>query len=365
LSTNVGEIDLSLILNSNKFSSQLKNIDGQANNAASKISASLSKIGKAAIAAFSVAAVSSFGKECIKVSSETANAWIGLNSILTGQGKSFQTAKSFINNYIEDGLVPLNNAVAAYKNLELRGYSSDQIKKTMGALKNSATFARQSTYSLGDAIQTATEGLKNENSVVVDNAGVTKNVAKMWEEYAASIGTTRDKLTQEQKIQAEVNGILEETKFQSHDAAIYANTYSGKIAQLNTAFTNMKTAIGNAIQPIAKLFVPVITAAVNIVTKLFTALAGLLSLFGLKADSVETVSNGMGNMAEQAGQASDKISGVGDSAKKAGKDAKKASNNLVAFDNINVLSKDSNSGSSGSGSGGGSGASGIKDTLDV
>jgi len=103
LSTNVGEIDLSLILNSNKFSSQLKNIDGQANNAASKISASLSKIGKAAIAAFSVAAVSSFGKECIKVSSETANAWIGLNSILTGQGKSFQTAKSFIISHFAAG----------------------------------------------------------------------------------------------------------------------------------------------------------------------------------------------------------------------------------------------------------------------
>ena len=61
--------------------------------------------------------------------------------------------------------------------MALRGYSSDQIKKTMNALKNSATFARQSTYSLGDAVQTETEGLKNDNSVVVDNAGVTKNVA--------------------------------------------------------------------------------------------------------------------------------------------------------------------------------------------
>lgn len=361
MSTNVGEIDLSLILNSDKFKSQLKNIDGQANTASSKISSSLAKIGKAAIAAFSITAIAKFGKECVSVASETANAWIGLNSILTGQGKSFQQAKSFINDYVSDGLVPLNNAVAAYKNLALRGYSSDQIKKTMNALKNSATFARQSTYSLGDAVQTATEGLKNENSVVVDNAGVTKNVAKMWEDYAKSIGTTRDKLTQEQKIQAEVNGILEETKFQSNDAAIYANTYSGKIAQLNTAFTNMKTAIGNVIQPLAKLFVPMITAATNAITKLFTSLAGLLSLFGLKADSVETVSNGIGDMATNADKASDAVGSVGDSASKSAKKIKKS---LAGWDEINKLDDNSDS-SSGSGSGSGGSSGGIKESLDV
>lgn len=361
MSTNVGEIDLSLILNSDKFKSQLKNIDGQANTASSKISSSLAKIGKAVIAAFSVTAIAKFGKECVSVASETANAWIGLNSILTGQGKSFQQAKSFINDYVSDGLVPLNNAVAAYKNLALRGYSSDQIKKTMNALKNSATFARQSTYSLGDAVQTATEGLKNENSVVVDNAGVTKNVAKMWEDYAKSIGTTRDKLTQEQKIQAEVNGILEETKFQSNDAAIYANTYSGKIAQLNTAFTNMKTAIGNVIQPLAKLFVPMITAATNAITKLFTSLAGLLSLFGLKADSVETVSNGIGDMATNADKASDAVGSVGDSASKSAKKIKKS---LAGWDEINKLDDNSDS-SSGSGSGSGGSSGGIKESLDV
>lgn len=364
MSTNVGEIDLSLILNSDKFSSQLKNVDAQANTASTKISSSLMKIGKAALAAFSVAAVVKWGKECLNVATETSNAWIGLNSILTGQGKSFDKAKQFINEYISDGLVPLNNAVAAYKNLALRGYSSDQIQKTMNALKNSATFARQSTYSLGDAVQTATEGLKNENSVVVDNAGVTKNVAKMWEDYAKSIGKTTNNLTQAEKIQAEVNGILEETKFQSNDAAIYANTYSGVMAKLSTAFTMLKTAVGNVIQPLAKLFIPIITTAVNAVTKLFTALSGLLALFGLKADSVETVSSGIGDLATQAGDASDAISGIGDSAKKAGKDAKKASNNLAAFDNLNVLSKDTDT-SSGSSGGSGGGSAGIKDTLDV
>ena len=116
MSTNVGEIDLSLILNSDKFNSQLNNVDKQANTASSKISSSLGKIGKAVITAFSITAITKFGKTCLDVATETSNAWIGLNSILTGQGKNFNNAKAFIQNYVADGLVPLNNAVAAYKN---------------------------------------------------------------------------------------------------------------------------------------------------------------------------------------------------------------------------------------------------------
>lgn len=365
MSQNVGTIDLELLLKSEKFKSELNGLQGQANQASTKISGALKGIGKAALAAFSVAAVVKFGKACLQVATETSNAWIGLNSILTGQGKSFSQAQKFIEEYVSDGLVPLNNAVTAYKNLAARGYSSDQIKKTMTALKNSATFGRQSTYSLGEAVQTASEGLKNENSILVDNAGVTKNVAKMWEDYAKSVGKSTNQLTQAEKIEAEVNGILEETKFQMNDASIYANTYSGKVAQLNFAFTTMKTAIGNVIQPIAKLFIPILTAAANAVTKLFTAIAGLMSMFGLKADSVETVSKGLGGVADNADKAANAVKGVGDSAGKTAKQAKKAALQLAGFDEMNKLT-DNSSSSSGSGSGGaGGGASALAESLDV
>ena len=123
----------------------------------------------------------------------------------------------------------------------------------------------------------------------------------------------------------------------------------------------MKTAIGNVIQPLAKLFVPMITAATNAITKLFTSLAGLLSLFGLKADSVETVSNGIGDMATNADKASDAVGSVGDSASKSAKKIKKS---LAGWDEINKLDDNSDS-SSGSGSGSGGSSGGIKESLDV
>lgn len=180
---------------------------------------------------------------------EYESASKGLESIVKGQGLSFNNAQGFIQEYISDGLIPLSDATLAYKNLAARGYNEDQIKKTMLALKDAAAFGRQSTYEYGQAIATATEGLKNENSVLVDNAGVTKNVAKMWQDYAKSMGKTTEQLTQQEKIQAEVNGILEESKHQNGDAAKYAETFAGQQAKSNAAVIELKKTYGDALIP--------------------------------------------------------------------------------------------------------------------
>ena len=49
-----------------------------------------------------------------------------------------------------------------------------------------------------------------ENSVLSDAAGVQKNIAKMYEDYAKSIGKSTDALTQSEKAQAVYNGIMDE-----------------------------------------------------------------------------------------------------------------------------------------------------------
>lgn len=279
--------------------------------------------------AFSIVTVVNFGKTCISTATEVENAWVGLNSIINGQGKSFDNAKKFIQEYISDGLVPLRNAVIAYKNLSLRGYNTEQIETVMNAFKNSATYARQSQYSLGDAISTATEGLKNENSIVVDNAGVTKNVAKMWKDYAKSIGVSYTNLTKQQKIEAEVTGIIEETKFQMGDAAKYSNTYSGQIARLSASFTNLKVKIGNILKVVVSNFLPVINNAINLVGKFVDKITNAFNNLGIQTDVVDTlsdVSNGVENTTENLEEMEEQ--------------AEEAEKRLAGFDKLNVLSED-------------------------
>lgn len=221
------------------FNKGTKNITSQMGSLVSVIKA----VGVTIAGAFAVKGI----KSTIDAAEELQNAMTGLKSIMDGQGRSFKNAENFINDYTKDGLIPASNAITAYRNLALRGYNTEQIEKVMTALKDSATYSRQSQYTLGEAVQTASEGLKNENSILVDNAGVTKNVAKMWQDYAKSIGKSSTALTQQEKIQAEVNGILQETKFQTGDAATYMNSYSGQVARLSKQWLTFKQTIGRSI----------------------------------------------------------------------------------------------------------------------
>lgn len=344
----VGEVAVNLALNSKGFS---KGVNQTIKSTENSFGSSFKKISGMIASAFAIGKVVQFGKASLDAAKASQSAWTGLYSIVDGTGKSFADAKGFIEDYISDGLVPLENATTAYKNLAARGYSTEQIEGVMTSLKDAAAFGRQASYSLGDAITSATEGLKNENSILVDNAGVTKNVAKMWDEYAKSIGTTANNLTQQQKIQAEVNGIIEETKFQTGDAATYTKTYAGRTAQLSTAFLNLKTAVGKVVGPIASAFIPVLVNAMNVMTKFFNKVQQLLSVFGFKWQDVVTknTANSISGIGDSASNTADSIGSIGDSASSTAKKLKRA---FGSMDEINVLNTNASDSSSGSGSSG-------------
>jgi len=334
------------------------------NDSADDLKDTLVEVANVVGIAFGIAAIVNFGKESVNAASALSSALLGLQSIVEGQGQSFRKANAFVDEYISDGLVPLTDAVKAYKNLAARGYDDEQIKKVMIALKDAAAFGRQSSYSLGEAVSTAAEGLKNENSILVDNAGVTKNVAKMWDDYAKSIGTTANNLTQEQKIQAEVNGILEETRFQAGDAAKLVNTYSGQVAMLGFNFQQLKVQIGNAIMPVVQAVLPGINAIIAALLKLAKVFAKVTALLFGKANAgtvgqvsanEEITSSGLA-AADATDKLADSTAGAGSASKKAAKDMKGI---LAGFDELNILA-DKASGSL-SGAAGGIGAGEIDD----
>ncbi|MDE6284687.1 MAG: hypothetical protein K2M17_02985 [Bacilli bacterium] len=325
-SISVGDVGVNLLLNRKAYDADVKNTLKSTENS---FKSSMKKVGAIIASAFAVKEVVNFSKSAVNAASEVQSAWTGLNSIVQGTGNSFKVAQDFITDYTKDGLVSVNEAVTSYKNLLSRGYDTSQIEGTLNALKDSASFGRQANYDLGEAVVTATEGLKNENSILVDNAGVTKNVAKMWDEYAASIGKTSNNLTQAEKIQAEYKGIMQETKFQTGDAITYANTFSGQVQRLTASFTSLKVAVGKVVTPIAQLFIPVINGAVTALTNFFNSIAKVLKLFGLEFKEVMTKSSApITNLTND-------ISGTGDAAVKAAKKVNKA---FADVDEIHVLS---------------------------
>lgn len=328
-----GSIRIDTRLNTKGFNAGTKQIE----NGLTNITASLKKLAGAVGLAFGVKAIIDFSRTSVKAATDMTNAMMGLQSIMEGQGRSFARAQQFINDYVNDGLIPATQAITAYKNLALRGYDDSQIQQVLIALKDSAAFGRQANYSLGEAVETATEGLKNENSILVDNAGVTKNVAKMWDEYAKSIGTTASSLTQQQKIQAEVNGILEESKYQVGDAAKVANSYSGEILRLGFSFNNLRIAVGNALIPLAQAVLPSINAIITALTRLANVFAQVTTaIFGKQAKAQEQIAKTATAGAKAENNLDKATKQAGNATEKAGKQAKGA---LAGFDELNILAE--------------------------
>ncbi len=165
----------------------------------------------------------------------------------------------------------------------------------------------------------------------------------MWEDYAKEVGVSTNDLTQAQKIQAEYNGIMEETRFQVGDAAAYTKTFSGQVQQLKFNFTQMTAAIGKVVAPIAQLFIPVLNSAMQAVTNLFQSIQNVLKVFGLDMpDVVSKTSSAVSGVSAD-------IEGTGESAVSAAKKINKA---FAGVDEINVLkTSDSDSGGNSSSAG--------------
>ncbi|MDD3410522.1 MAG: hypothetical protein PHY12_06900 [Eubacteriales bacterium] len=225
----------------------------------------------AAWTAVSAAATTAFAKIVaaigtgIEASNKYAASMRGLESIATASGIGTEVMQTALDGVV-DKFFDAAAAATAYKNLLSRGYTLDQATTTITRLKNAAAYGRQASLSLKDAVVTATEGIRNENSILVDNAGVTKNVSVMWKEYAKSIGVSVDSLTQAQKIEAEYQGILQETTAQVGDLKKMSEGLAGAQAEAGMQGERAYRALGEAMTPLVE-------AGAQLETTLFKSIA--------------------------------------------------------------------------------------------
>jgi hypothetical protein len=188
-------------------------------------------------------------KESINTAELLQNSLRGLASSARYSGEDIDGAMSEATKAAADGLMDVQKASQSLQNLLSRGFSLQESVDIIIRLKDAAAFNRQASLSMGQAVQSATEGLKNENSILVDNAGVTKNVSVMWKEYAAQIGKGVDSLTQAEKRQAEYNGIMRETEGQMGNAKLAAQGLTGEKARLSAEVFKLKAALGEGLTP--------------------------------------------------------------------------------------------------------------------
>jgi hypothetical protein len=188
-----------------------------------------------------------FISNSIKYSQQFNNALVGLSSVANAFGVDAGGATAAAKALSQDGLLPLRDSAAGLKNLLMTGFGLEDSIKIMNVFKDSAVYARQGFLSYGDAIRTATEGLKNSQSRLVDNVGITKNLSVIMKEYGYQLQDISDKTKGAAARQVLMNGLMREAAAMAGDAARSLQTYTGAVTAVDTAWISLQAEMGNAI----------------------------------------------------------------------------------------------------------------------
>lgn len=200
-----------------------------------------------------------FMKDSSAAANQYQNALLGLNSIARAFGQDQDRANQAAKDLAADGLMSVTQSATGLKNLLASHFSLDESIVLMNRFKDSAAFNRQAALSFGDAVKTATEGIKNGNSILVDNAGVTKNLSVILQEAGKSQQDVMNITSDASVRQALYNGLLKETAAQSGDAARLTQTFAGSQARATAEVTELKQNLGAIVNTVSGPFVQAFT----------------------------------------------------------------------------------------------------------
>ncbi|EMO78551.1 hypothetical protein LEP1GSC126_0103 [Leptospira kirschneri str. 200801774] len=141
-----------------------------------------------------------------------------------------------------------DSIAAAYKNFITMGYSVEQSTKLIKAHADVGSVSRQSNYSLAESIDVASQGYKNQNSVLSDATGIQTNISKMLDKHGMKMDDLSSATTKAAALQALYNETLKEAEAFQGKAAEAAAGYAGSMGVLEKNSAETRVALGNLFQ---------------------------------------------------------------------------------------------------------------------
>lgn len=325
------------------------------------------KIGKMAVAAFSVTAITKFASSSINLASDLEEVQ-NVIDVTFGQGnaKIEAFAQSSMKAY---GLSELSakqymgTMGAMLKSMGLTSSAVETMSMDMTALAGDmASFYNLDT---GEAFNKIRAGISGETEPL-KQLGINMSVANM-EAYALSQGITKqyNSMTQAEQALLRYNYLMSVTSDAQGDFTRTSGGWANQVRVLKLQWDSFKASLGSVF----------ITALTPVIQGLNWLMGKLVAVANTFKSFVNLITGGKAQIASSGGggaqAAADAVGAVGDAAEAAGdkakKGAKKAKGALASFDELNNLNtkSDSGSGSSDGGAGGGGMDMGSIDTSET
>lgn len=356
--TSVGQIGLDLVVNQNRFQSQMRGIQNVAKRAGDDlknqiqpqlegISSMAKKAGVAFAAAFGVKKIVDFGKQCLELGSDLAEVQNVVD--VTFPGMTAQVDKF---------------AKSAAQSFGLSETMAKQYTGTFGAMAKAFGFTEQQAYDMGSTLTGLAGDVASFYNLSQDEAytklksvftGETESLKDLGvvmtqtvlDSYALAngFGKTTSAMTETEKVALRYRFVQDQLSAAQGDFLRTSDSWANQVKILKLQMQSFMATIG---QGLINLFTPVIKV-INIVLGKLTTLANAFKSFtelitGKKSSGTDS---GIAAAAEAAGAADEGLEGAADSASnlanntsKAGQAAQKTAKQmkaLMGFDKINKV----------------------------
>lgn len=220
-----GDVNIVLSLDSEGAVKGVKNFGKEIETTSKRAESSIGGIESALIGVGAVIGLRELKSQIIGLADEAAFAQQSmkvLGDVTEALGGDSQAAIQAAED-LGDGMFSVFDAATALRNLLAAGLELPKAIQLMETLKNSAAANRRASLTLAQQVISTTEGIRNQNSVLTDNSGITTNVNTILLKYARAHGTTVAKLDRFTQAQAIANGFIEE-------GAVFLGQYESQMA---------------------------------------------------------------------------------------------------------------------------------------
>lgn len=370
----VGAIGVDIVINGKNYKGQIKKLgDSGSNMLESSFNSSFKRIGKMAVAAFSVKAITDFMGSCLKLGSDLTE----------------------VQNVVDTAFPSMSNQADAFAKsaMESFGLSETMAKKfmgTFGAMSNSFGFTEKEALEMSETLTglagdvasfynlDPTEAYTKIKSVFTGETETLKDLGVVMtqaalDQYALAngYGKTTAKMSEQEKVALRYAFVQDQLSMATGDFIKTQDSWANQTRIMSLRFQSLKASLGKGFIAVFKPIIKGINWVLANLQSLADSFANMMEfLTGSSGDSgggnsaVQEVANDLGSATDNAGGLSDGLKNAGSSGEKAAKKIQKA---FAKVDTINKLSfgNDSDSGGFGSGDGSGDGSGGsVADTVD-
>ncbi|RAU96843.1 hypothetical protein [Paenibacillus sp. YN15] len=275
--TDVGAIRATLTLNVGNFKQGMDNAKKQMREvdaSAKTTTRSLEGIAGALVSLGASKALVGLARTVKSLTDEAQAASMavkGLAEVSKALNVNIEQSTGLAQELANKGFMTLAEASSAVKTLLSSGLGLEETRKLIYATADAAAYNREAHLSWGEAIVQVTRGIKSGNSELTDAAGITTNLSVMYDRYAKSIGTTADKLTDAQKVQAAYSEIMKESTLYAGNADTALQGYAGTQAVFNQTITVARQELGEAYLPAIQKLMETLTPIIADVTTWISA----------------------------------------------------------------------------------------------